>query len=94
MGTDYEPMHQVREHHLFAAVPCYHLRKLSKTITSDLPNPRTVFGAWRDMRQIWKRQQVDPTYQFDTPLPDKKKLSDKQDALDSSLGDLTPDSLK
>ena len=30
-------------------------------------------AAWREMRQTWKRQQQDPGYQFDTPLPKQKK---------------------
>ena len=57
------------EHHMFAAVPCYNLKRLHGVVAADMPRPRTVVGAWREMRQTWKRQQVDPTYQFETPLP-------------------------
>jgi fatty acid desaturase len=57
------------EHHMFAAVPCYNLRKLYKAVAWDMPKPRTLFGAWREMRATWKKQCKDPTYQFDTPLP-------------------------
>ena len=32
------------EHHMFAAVPCYHLPRLSEVIAADMPTPRT-FGA-------------------------------------------------
>ncbi len=60
------------EHHMFAAVPCYNLRKLSKAVASDMPEPRTLIGAWREMRQTWKRQQKDPGYQYETPLPEGK----------------------
>ena len=43
------------------------------------------------MRQTWKRQQKDPAYQFDTPLPGKADGHEKKrDALESSLGDLRP----
>ena len=57
------------EHHMFAAVPCYNLKKLAKVIADDMPRPRTLVGAWREMRDTWRRQQEDPTYQHDTPLP-------------------------
>ena len=57
------------EHHMFAAVPCYNLRRLYKTLASDMPRPRTLVGSWREMRETWKRQKKDPDYQFETPLP-------------------------
>jgi fatty acid desaturase len=82
------------EHHMFAAVPCYNLRKLHRTVASDMPKPRTLLGAWREMRQTWKKQQENPGYQFDTPLPgSKKEEKKKRDALEGSLGDLDPRTL-
>jgi fatty acid desaturase len=79
------------EHHMFAAVPCYNLKRLSGAIAFDMPKPRTLVGAWREMRQTWKKQQEDPSYQYVTPLPDrsdgKKKKRDPEEA---SLGDLAP----
>lgn len=63
------------EHHMYAAVPCYHLRRLHRVIADDLPEPRTLIGSWREMRAIWKKQREDPGYQYDTPVPgdrDKK----------------------
>jgi len=63
------------EHHMFAAVPCYNLRRLSKTIASDMPGPRTVIGAWREMRLTWKKQQENPSYQFETPLPERTQAA-------------------
>jgi fatty acid desaturase len=79
------------EHHMFAAVPCYNLRRLYRTVSSDMPQPRTLLGSWREMRQIWKRQKKEPGYQFETPLPTRKQeTSRKQDALESSIGDLAP----
>jgi fatty acid desaturase len=83
------------EHHMFAAVPCYNLKSLHRAVASDLPKPRTLIGAWREMRQTWKKQQADPGYQFDTPLPGRKAEGPKkQDGLESSLGDLAPKSLE
>ncbi|HUI70863.1 MAG TPA: fatty acid desaturase [Spirochaetia bacterium] len=79
------------EHHMFAAVPCYNLRRLHKTVASDMPRPRTLIGAWREMRQTWKRQMKEPGYQFDTPLPGGKvEKARKQDTLESSIGELDP----
>ena len=83
------------EHHMFAAVPCYNLRRLSRTIAADMPKPRTLIEAWREMRQTWKRQQKEPAYQFITPLPGRAgQGAKKQDSLESSLGDLPPRSLE
>jgi fatty acid desaturase len=84
------------EHHMFAAVPCYNLRRLYRAVASDLPKPRTLIGAWREMRQTWKRQLKDPAYQYDTPLPKPKKdeQAKKKDILEASLGDLAPRTLE
>ena len=57
------------EHHMYAGVPFYNLAKLYRVIKDDMPQPRTLWGSWREMLDIWKRQQEDPSYQFDTPLP-------------------------
>ena len=57
------------EHHMFAGVPCYNLKRLSEEIADDLPQPRSVLGAWREMRGAWLRQIREPGYQYDTPLP-------------------------
>ena len=48
------------EHHMFAGVPCYHLKQLSREIAADLPEPRSLLGAWREMRYAWKRQLAEP----------------------------------
>jgi fatty acid desaturase len=83
------------EHHMFAAVPCYNLRRLYKSVAFDMPKPRTLVGAWREMRQAWKIQQRDPGYQYDTPLPERKdKETKKHDPLEASLGDLAPKTLE
>lgn len=83
------------EHHMYAGVPCYNLRKLHKEIADDMPKPRTLIGAWREMRETWRKQQDDPAYQFDTPLPDSATQIVVSDAegLDESIGDLAPEIL-
>ena len=84
------------EHHMYAGVPCYNLKKLAKEIADDMPEPRTLTGAWREMLDTWRRQQQDPDYQFDTPLPETANLSRQgaASALESSIGELAPDGLK
>jgi fatty acid desaturase len=82
------------EHHMYAAIPCYNLPKLAKTIAWDMPQPRTVAGAWREMRETHRRQQKDPSYQYDTPLPEHNRTDDnEEDELRGSIGDLAPKDL-
>ena len=76
------------EHHMFAAVPSYNLKRLHEAVAEDMPQPRSLVGAWQEMRQIRKRQKQDPSYQFDTPLPAGKHEERQQDDLERSIGDL------
>ena len=82
------------EHHMYAGVPCYNLRRLSRAIAADLPEPRNLVGAWREMRATWKRQQVEPGYQYDTPVPTPNRTAANgvrdDDELGASIGDLAP----
>ena len=84
------------EHHMYAGVPCYNLKKLYREIAADMPEPRTLRGAWREMLEIWRRQQSGPGYQFDTPLPATatSQRRDKAEELESSLGELAPAGLR
>ena len=85
------------EHHMYAGVPCYNLRKLRKAIEFDLPVAKNAIAAFREMRATWKRQQSEPGYQYDTPLPptanpghaDAAGLN-QDDDLSTSIGDLAP----
>ena len=83
------------EHHMYAGVPCYNLRKLHLELKDDMPTPRTLFSAWQEMLSTWQRQQVDKNYQYDTPLPSTARTERKRrgDALESSIGDLAPEGL-
>jgi fatty acid desaturase len=55
---------------MYAAVPCYNLGKLHKMIGHDLPpTPRGLFGVWREINYILKKQEADPTYQHEARLP-------------------------
>jgi len=84
------------EHHMYAAVPCYNLKKLADELAYDMPKPRTLFAAWREMRDTWKRQQTDPSYAFDTPVPQITECtqSTTTDELESSIGEIAPDGLR
>ena len=84
------------EHHMYAGVPCYNLKKLHQEVAHDMPVPRTLRSAWREMLDTWNRQQTDPDYQYDTPLPptaSRVRLGDT-DELESSIGDLAPKGLQ
>jgi len=80
------------EHHMYANVPCYNLKALAGEIERDMPKPRTLTGAWREMREIWKHQQQDSSYRFETvvPVPQDSKHAVGNDELASSIGDLAP----
>ena len=85
------------EHHMFANVPCYNLAELHKEVAHDMPTPRTLVGAWKEMRATWNKQQEDPDYEFDTPVPAPSKA--KTDAMEAQrkeaghLGDIAPATL-
>lgn len=66
----YWHMNYHTEHHMYAAVPCYNLRKLHNRIAPQLqPCPTGLRQAWREIFAILERQKKDPAYQFDAPVP-------------------------
>lgn len=83
------------EHHMYAAVPCYNLKKLYDATAHDMPQPRTLIGAWREMRAAWHQQRKDPEYAFDTPVPEGK-VRDRgySDGLAAAMGTLAPRELQ
>ena len=82
------------EHHMYAAVPCYNLEKLHRVVAHDMPETRTLIGAWKEMRETWKRQQNDPDYEHDTPVPPPAvKEREDADPLAASIGGLAPRAL-
>ena len=79
---------------MYAGVPCYNLKALHKATADDMPEPRTLLGAWREMRETWKRQLTDPDYAFDTPVPSRGGVGEANpDSLASSIGDIGPKEL-
>jgi len=82
------------EHHMYAAVPCYNLKALYLELADDMPQPRSLTGAWREMRETWRRQQRDPDYAFDTPVPSSGyPPATANDQLAGSMGSLAPESI-
>lgn len=85
------------EHHMFAGVPCYNLARIHREVAHDMPEPRTLVGAWKEMRETWRRQKIDPDYQFDTPLPSTATHTREDapdDRLEGSIGELAPAGLQ
>lgn len=77
---------------MFAGVPCYHLKQLHQTVKEDMPQPRTLLMSWQEMRNVYRQQQYEPEYAFDTPVPPQRyrKKKNQEEALESSIGDLAP----
>ena len=85
------------EHHMFAGVPCDNLKSLYYEIADQMPKPRTLIEAWREMRATWRQQQSDPANVFDTPVPPIASgghSGASNEALESSIGDLAPKGLR
>lgn len=70
IGFLYWNMQYHIEHHMFPAVPFYHLPRLHEAIRHDLPpTPRGLWATWKEVGAILKKQRVDPAYAFVPPLP-------------------------
>lgn len=65
----YWHMNYHTEHHMYAAVPCYKLGRLHRAIRHEMPPVKGLLGAWREIFEILRRQQADPSYQYAQPLP-------------------------
>jgi hypothetical protein len=54
-------------------------------------------GAWVEMRETWARQQQEPGFQFDTPVPTPTDAKTAQalaeSKLASAMGDIAPSTL-
>ncbi len=92
IGFFYWQMNWHTEHHMYAGIPCYNLKALAKEIEGDMPAPKSLLAAWQEMRMIWKKQQADPNYEFDRPVPaaDTASSQSGQSELVTSIGDLAP----
>ena len=79
---------------MYGAVPCYNLEKVHRAVAHEMPEPRTLIGAWKEMRETWKRQQREPGYEYDTPVPAPQAGGrGDDDPLAASMGGLAPRAL-
>ena len=70
LGFLYWQMNYHIEHHMYAAVPFYHLAELHALVKDDLPHcPRGITGTWAQIVPILRRQKREPGYQFVPELP-------------------------
>ena len=70
LGFLYWQMNYHIEHHMYAAVPFYHLAELHALVKDDLPQcPSGITGAWAQIVPILRRQKREPGYQFVPELP-------------------------
>jgi fatty acid desaturase len=60
------------EHHMFAAVPFYNLKKLRALIEDDLPDYEPLLKTWSRMVPTLRRQRSEPGYCVIPVLPDAK----------------------
>ncbi|MFK7860139.1 MAG: fatty acid desaturase [Granulosicoccus sp.] len=85
------------EHHMYAGVPCYNLKKLHQIVRTDMPDPRSLRGAWKEIIETREIQKKDPAYYFDTPLPissSSVSSATRADEFDTSIGELAPPGLR
>ena len=55
---------------MYAAVPCYNLKKLHEAIQADLqPCPAGLWASWKLVLEILKKQKSDPSYYYAVDLP-------------------------
>ncbi|MCE9615888.1 MAG: fatty acid desaturase [Lentisphaerae bacterium] len=58
------------EHHMYPLVPFYNLPKLHEAVKHDMPPaPHGLRETWRQMLEIHRRTQTDPTYCYMPVLP-------------------------
>lgn len=66
----YWHMNYHTEHHMYASVPCYHLKKLHQAIGYEMPTlHRGLIPTWFEIITILKKQKQEPTFQFSPLLP-------------------------
>ena len=81
----YWHMNYHTEHHMYAAVPCYRLGRLHRLIREDLPEcPSGIVATWRQIAEIQRKQEADPTYQYAAPLPSSRTAQSPRPTVSTS----------
>ena len=57
------------EHHMFPMVPSYNLPKLYEVIKDQLPKPKTLFAAHKEIFVAVLKRRKDPSYYIHVELP-------------------------
>ncbi|MEM7032332.1 MAG: fatty acid desaturase [Chloroflexota bacterium] len=66
----YWNMNYHTEHHMYAAVPCYNLKKMHEAIKHEMPECTVgLYATWKEIIAILRAQKTDPTYQYAPDLP-------------------------
>lgn len=64
------------EHHMYAAVPCYHLGRLHRAIKHDLaPCPHGLLATWKEIAAIQEIQKTNPDYQHIALVPGAPRMA-------------------
>ncbi len=67
----YWQMNYHTEHHMYAAVPCYNLRRLNRIVADDLPaSRRGLIAVWVEIVGILRKQRKDHSYRFYAEVPE------------------------
>jgi fatty acid desaturase len=64
------------EHHMYAAVPCYHLAAVHRAIKHQLPHtPDGLVGVWKAIWPVLHKQKENPNFvqPIEIPPPSEKK---------------------
>ena len=57
------------EHHMFPMIPSYNLPKLYEVIKDQLPKPKTILTAHKDIIKGIIKKKTDPNYYIKVELP-------------------------
>ena len=57
------------EHHMFPMIPSYNLPKLYEVIKDQLPKPKTLFAAHKEIFVAVLKRRKDPSYYIHVELP-------------------------
>lgn len=57
------------EHHMYAGVPFYNLKQLSKALEADMPQRKSLYQSYKEIIQIQKQQKVEPNYYYEAQCP-------------------------
>ena len=61
--------------------------KTAQLVADDIPKPKTIFGAWKEIRETYQKQLEHPTHEFDTQVSaSRKDNSRREEQLEATLG--------